>query len=69
MSSQYIKADEYEYYFKAEPRVLSIYDSLVWVDNHGHTVEGQAGLVMQTLTDEVRRLNRIIHKRGPDAGE
>lgn len=61
MSSQYIKADDYDYFFKTEPRELSVYDSLAFVDNFGHTVDGQAGIVLRTLAEEVRSLNRIIY--------
>ena len=60
MSSKYIKAQQFPYYFKDEPRELSVYDSLAFVDNFGHFTEGQAGIVMRTLAEEVRRLNKVI---------
>ena len=63
MSSKYIKAQEFPYYFKDSPRELSIFDSLAFVDNFGHFTEGQAGIVMRTLAEEVRRLNRVIYER------
>lgn len=63
MSSRYIKAEDFNYFFKTEPRQLSVYDSLSWSDNFGHTVDGQGGIVLRTLTEEVRRLNRVIHAR------
>ena len=63
MSSLYIQAGEFPYYFKDEPRELSVYDSLSFVDNFGHFTEGQAGIVMRTLAAEVRRLNRVIYER------
>ena len=62
MSSLYIKAADFPYYHKAEPRELSVYDSLSFVDNFGHFTEGQAGIVMRTLAAEVRSLNRLLHK-------
>ena len=61
MSSQYIKAGDFPYYFKDEPRELSVYDSLSFVDNFGHFTEGQAGIVLKTLAAEVRRLNKKIY--------
>ena len=61
MSSQYIKAGDFPYYFKDEPRELSVYDSLSFVDNFGHFTEGQAGIVLKTLATEVRRLNKKIY--------
>ena len=60
MSSEYIKAGDFPYYFKDEPRELSVYDSLSFVDNFGHFTPGQAGIVMRTLAAEVRRLNKVI---------
>ena len=60
MSSQYIKAADFPYYFKKEPQELSVYDSLAWSDNFGHFVEGQGGIVLKTLAEEVRRLNKVI---------
>ena len=60
MSSKYIQAQEFPYYFKDEPRELSVYDSLAFVDNFGHFTEGQAGIVMRTLAEEVRSLNKKI---------
>ena len=60
MSSKYIQAQQFPYYFKDEPRELSVYDSLAWSDNFGHFVEGQGGIVLKTLAEEVRRLNKII---------
>ena len=63
MSSKYINAADYEYYFKKEPRELSVYDSLSWADQFGHSVEGQGGIVLKTLAEEVRRLNRVIYER------
>ena len=61
MSSNYIKAGDFPYYFKDEPRELSIFDSLAFVDNFSHFTPGQAGIVMRTLAEEVRRLNRVIY--------
>ena len=61
MSSKYIKAEDYPYYFKTEPRELSVYDSLAFVDSFGYAVVGQPGIVLRTLADEVRRLNREIY--------
>ena len=58
MSSLYIKAADFPYYFKDDPRELSVFDSLAFVDNFSHFTEGQAGIVMRTLAGEVRRLNR-----------
>ena len=63
MSSKYVKAADFPYYFKKEPQQLSVYDSLSWADNFGHFVEGQGGIVLKTLADEVRRLNRVIYER------
>lgn len=60
MSSEYIKAEDFPYYHKDEPRELTVYDSLCFVDNFGHFTEGQAGIVARTLAAEVRRLNRVI---------
>lgn len=63
MSSKYFQAQDFDYFFKSEPRELSVYDSLAWSDNFNHTVEGQGGIVLRALTEEVRRLNRIIHAK------
>ena len=41
LSSLYIKAADFPYYHKDEPRELSVYDSLSFVDNFGHFTEGQ----------------------------
>ena len=60
MSSKYIKAQEFPYYFKDEPRELSVFDSLSFVDNFGHFTDGQAGIVMRTLAEEVRSLNKKV---------
>ena len=61
LSSLYIKAADFPYYHKDEPRELSVYDSLSFVDNFGHFTEGQAGIVLKTLAAEVRRLNKKIY--------
>ena len=61
MSSQYIKAADFPYYFKDEPRELSVFDSLAFVDQFGPFTKGQAGIVLKTLAAEVRRLNKKIY--------
>lgn len=66
MSSLYIQAQKFDYYHQSEPRELSVYDSLAFVDNFGHFTEGQAGIVLRTLAGEVRRLHRQIFDAGKE---
>lgn len=63
MSSKYFQAQDYDYWFKSNPRELSTYDSLAFAENFGHMVEGQGGIVLRTLANEVRKLHKEIHAR------
>lgn len=46
-----------------EPRELSVYDSLAYVDIFGKDVNGQPGITLRFLAAEIRKLNKVIHER------
>ena len=37
--------DDFDYYFLSDPRELTVYDSLVWSSNFGHTIQDRKSVV------------------------